>query len=148
MMGQRSVVIFRFQGRESVYLQSTMSNADGNVFPCSKRMFSDVLEDVNLHICQGTSPQALTFFPRLFDSSYRLFLCHPMLWPACLHFQNIVGLLFVLPQCKTNSVTALWHDIIKQLHLGVNQMGIFIVGRHVVVPYLTTAMVFFEHLLP
>ena len=53
--GQRSILTFRFQARGSVFLQSTKINDDSNVLPCSKKVLSD------------------------FDSSYRSFLCHPII---------------------------------------------------------------------
>ena len=61
-----------------------------------------------------------------FDSSYRTFLCHPMIWPVCLHFQNIKGCclcyLSVNPVSNCTSDTILY---MQKVHIGANQMRIF-----------------------
>ena len=50
MVGQRSILSFRFQVRGSVFLRNTKINNDSNVLQCSKGVFSDVLENVALKV--------------------------------------------------------------------------------------------------
>ena len=56
MAGQLNILIFCFQVGGLVVLQSEKINDEGNVQPCSKRAFSDVLEGVVLKIFLEASP--------------------------------------------------------------------------------------------